>query len=114
MLTWILSSYLTNTVFTRCALSRLRPTLVALLKREDKGTHISTDSGRPALFLFDVQPVPMFTCPHCGFRTSIFGAIKFASIEFGRAKCDHCEQEFMIVNNVAMTKEEYRKGGKVQ
>jgi hypothetical protein len=55
-----------------------------------------------------------FTCPHCGLKTTIFGASKFASIEFGRARCDHCEREFMIVNNVSMTEEEYRKESNIQ
>jgi transcription elongation factor Elf1 len=58
--------------------------------------------------------VPTFSCPHCGLETSVFGASKFATIVFGRARCDHCRQEFLIVNDIAVTEEEYRKESKIQ
>jgi transcription elongation factor Elf1 len=58
--------------------------------------------------------IPAFSCPNCGLKTSVFGASKFAAIVFGRARCDHCGQEFLIVNDVAVTEEEYRKESKIQ
>jgi hypothetical protein len=38
----------------------------------------------------------------------------FDTIDFGRATCDHCKQEFMIVNDIPMTVQQYRQDSKVQ
>jgi transposase-like protein len=54
-----------------------------------------------------IMPVPMLKCPNCGRQTSVFGASKFAKVDFGRARCEHCQQEFVIVNNIPMTEQEY-------
>jgi hypothetical protein len=51
----------------------------------------------------------MFTCPYCGRRTTVFGSSDIDSIAYGRAKCDHCAQEYMIVNDVPMTEKEYQE-----
>jgi transcription elongation factor Elf1 len=56
----------------------------------------------------------MFTCPYCGRRTTLFGASDIESIAYGRAKCDHCGQDYMIVNDIPMTEKEYDEGRKSQ
>lgn len=51
-------------------------------------------------------------CPHCKEQTRVPGG--FDEIRMGWATCDHCLSEFLIVDNVPMTEEQYRKGGRVQ
>ena len=58
--------------------------------------------------------IEVFTCPHCGRQTRVFGAEQFDTIEMGRGMCTHCGQEFLIVNDIAMTEQQYREGSKVQ
>jgi transposase-like protein len=54
----------------------------------------------------------MVTCPHCKEQTSIPGGFDY--IDAGRFACEHCRSEFLIINNVPMTEEQYRQGSKVQ
>ena len=51
----------------------------------------------------------MFTCPHCGRKTLVFCEDQFETIEMGRETCEHCQQEFLIVNDVPMTEQEYQQ-----
>jgi hypothetical protein len=44
----------------------------------------------------------MFTCPHCGRQTAVFGADQLHD-RHGPGTCEHCEQEFLIVNDIPMT-----------
>jgi hypothetical protein len=32
----------------------------------------------------------------------------------GRETCTHCGEEFLIVNDIAMTEQQYRDGSKIQ
>jgi hypothetical protein len=51
-------------------------------------------------------------CPHCKEQTSIPGG--FDSIEVGIFTCDNCHAEFLIIDDVAMTEEQYRQRSWVQ
>lgn len=51
-------------------------------------------------------------CPHCGEITGIGGASLFETISMSRKKCEQCGEEFLIVNDVPMTEEEYEKKSK--
>jgi rRNA maturation protein Nop10 len=55
-----------------------------------------------------------FSCPHCGRQTEVFGADRFDSIDMGRETCTQCGQEFLIVNDIPMTEQQYRDGSKIQ
>jgi transposase-like protein len=56
----------------------------------------------------------MLICPHCGRQTAIPCAAEFAFIEVGRFTCEHCEKEFLALDNVPMTEEGYAAKNKVQ
>jgi transcription elongation factor Elf1 len=56
----------------------------------------------------------MFTCPRCGRKTAVFGADQFDTVDMGRGTCEHCHQEFLIVNDIPTTEDEYRLGRKIQ
>ena len=51
----------------------------------------------------------MFTCncPHCGEQTGVGTAALFDSILMSRKQCEKCGREFLIVNDVPMTQEQY-------
>jgi uncharacterized protein YbaR (Trm112 family) len=51
----------------------------------------------------------MFLCPYCRSETEVIGAAEFATIDIGRAICDHCGGEFLIIDNVPMKLEQYAK-----
>jgi uncharacterized protein YbaR (Trm112 family) len=51
----------------------------------------------------------MFLCPYCRAETEVIGAAEFATIDVGRAICDNCREEFLIIDNVPMRLEQYRK-----
>jgi rRNA maturation protein Nop10 len=36
------------------------------------------------------------------------------TIDMGRETCTHCGQEFLIVNDIPMTEQQYRDGSKIQ
>jgi transposase-like protein len=55
---------------------------------------------------------PMVTCPHCKDQTKIPGG--FDSIDVGRFTCEQCRSEFLIIDNVPMTEEQYRQGTRLQ
>ena len=50
----------------------------------------------------------MVICPHCRAQTSILGG--FDSIDAGRFTCEHCLTEFLVIDNVPMSEEQYRRG----
>jgi transcription elongation factor Elf1 len=52
--------------------------------------------------------VIMFNCPYCKAETDVVGTADFATIDLGRAICEHCGKEFIIVENLPMTEEQYR------
>jgi hypothetical protein len=67
-------------------------------------TRTSTDAcGSP------VSCTPCSSAPYCQAETEVIGAAEFATIDVGRAICDNCREEFLIINNVPMTLEQYRK-----
>jgi hypothetical protein len=41
-------------------------------------------------------------------------AVEFESIAIGRLTCDHCEREFLVIDNVPMTEAQYTVKGKIQ
>jgi len=51
----------------------------------------------------------MFKCPHCGQETHDPKAALFDSIFMARVTCQHCLREFLVVDNVPMTEEQYRQ-----
>ncbi len=57
------------------------------------------------------QYCAVFLCPYCGRTTSVFPE-KFSTMDVDRNICEHCGKEILIVNDIPMTEEEYRKGGK--
>jgi len=46
-------------------------------------------------------------CPYCKKETSIGTAALFDTVFMSRKICDQCGREFMIVNDVGMTQEQY-------
>jgi transposase-like protein len=54
------------------------------------------------LHYVEVPKMAMLTCPHCGQRTTIACAEEFAFIDVGRFTCEHCEKEFLVLDNVPM------------
>jgi len=48
-------------------------------------------------------------CPHCKQETGIGTAALFDTVLMSRKTCDKCGREFLIVNDVPMTKEQYKK-----
>lgn len=51
----------------------------------------------------------MFTCPYCKEETNVAGCADFATIDIGRAICEHCGKEFIIIENFPMTEAQYRE-----
>lgn len=54
----------------------------------------------------------MVLCPHCKAQTAI--PCGFDTIDVGRFTCEHCLTEFLIIDNVPMTEEQYQQGSQVQ
>lgn len=50
----------------------------------------------------------MFTCPYCKEKTEVPGAANFWMVDAANAACEHCGRDFVIVDNLAMTEEQYR------
>jgi len=48
-------------------------------------------------------------CPYCKLETGIGTAALFDTVLMSRKTCDKCGREFLIVNDVPMTKEQYKK-----
>ena len=46
-------------------------------------------------------------CPHCKQETAIGAAALFDTVFMSRKTCEKCGREFLIVNNVPMTPEQY-------
>jgi hypothetical protein len=46
-------------------------------------------------------------CPYCKKETSIGTAALFDTVFMSRKICDQCDREFLIVNDVPMTQEQY-------
>jgi hypothetical protein len=46
-------------------------------------------------------------CPHCGEETGISSAAIFAAVYLSRQQCEHCEEEFLIVDDVPMRQAQY-------
>jgi transposase-like protein len=51
-------------------------------------------------------------CPYCKLATHIPGG--FDSIDVGRFNCQHCFEEFLVIDGIPMTQEQYRQRNKVQ
>jgi transcription elongation factor Elf1 len=49
----------------------------------------------------------VFPCPYCEKETDVTCGADFATIDIGRAVCEHCGKEFIIVENYPMTEEQY-------
>jgi transposase-like protein len=45
-------------------------------------------------------------CPYCKLQTNIPGG--FDEIDVGRFTCELCRSEFLIIDNVPMTQEQYQ------
>jgi len=58
--------------------------------------------------------VLVIICPHCGQEADDPKAALFDSISMGRLTCQHCGREFLVVDDVPMTEEQYRRGNAVQ
>jgi hypothetical protein len=48
-------------------------------------------------------------CPSCGEQTHIGIAGVFEQVHIARTECEHCRIEFLIVDDVPMTREQYEK-----
>ena len=48
-------------------------------------------------------------CPHCGKETHTPKAALFGEVMMGRETCERCGQEFLIVDDAPMTREQYKK-----
>jgi len=46
-------------------------------------------------------------CPYCNQETGIGTAALFDTVLMSRKTCDKCGREFLIVNDVPMTQEQY-------
>jgi hypothetical protein len=46
-------------------------------------------------------------CPHCHEETGIGSAALFDTILMSRKRCEKCAREFLIVNGIPMTPEQY-------
>jgi len=55
--------------------------------------------------------VSMLTCicPYCKQETGLGTAALFDSVLMSRKTCENCGREFLIVNDVSMTEEQYRQ-----
>jgi transposase-like protein len=51
-------------------------------------------------------------CPHCQQETGIGTAALFDHVFMSRTKCERCGKEFLIVNGVPMTREQYARRSK--
>jgi hypothetical protein len=60
------------------------------------------------------QNVPVISCPHCGQEADDPKAALFDSISMARLTCQHCRQESLVVDDVPITEEQYRRGNIVQ
>jgi DNA-directed RNA polymerase subunit RPC12/RpoP len=54
-----------------------------------------------------------YICPHCGQDANDPKADLFDSISMGRLTCANCAREFLVVDDVPMTEEQYRQGNRV-
>jgi hypothetical protein len=45
--------------------------------------------------------MPYAHCPHCGQKTTFPCAAEFDWIDVGRFTCEHCEPEFLVIDNIA-------------
>jgi len=54
----------------------------------------------------------MFICPHCGKETHDPKAALFDRVMMGRSTCEHCGNEFLIVEGVPVTESAYRDATK--
>jgi hypothetical protein len=50
-------------------------------------------------------------CPHCHQETGIGTAAAFGHIFMSRKRCEKCGREFLIVIDIPMTEEQYRRLG---
>lgn len=50
----------------------------------------------------------MFACPYCKERTEVPGAANFWMVDAANATCEHCRRDFVIVDSVPITEEQYR------
>jgi uncharacterized protein (DUF983 family) len=50
-----------------------------------------------------------YVCPHCKQETGVGTAALFDTVLMSRKACDKCGREFLIVNDVPMTAEEYHR-----
>jgi hypothetical protein len=49
-----------------------------------------------------------FAWPYCKEQTNVPGAADFWMVEVGRATCEHCGKDFLVVENMPMTEEQYK------
>jgi hypothetical protein len=54
-----------------------------------------------------------YVCPHCGKDSNDPKASLFDSIKIGRFTCAPGAREFLVVNDVPMTEQQYLQGNKV-
>jgi len=50
-----------------------------------------------------------YICPYCKLATGIGTAAMFDTVLMSRKTCDKCGRQFLIVNDVPMTEEQYKK-----
>jgi hypothetical protein len=51
----------------------------------------------------------VFPCPYCKNQTKVPGATPFTTIFVAKATCQQCSKEFIVVDNVPLTQEQYRE-----
>jgi uncharacterized protein YbaR (Trm112 family) len=54
----------------------------------------------------------MLACPYCHRQTTIPGDYEIESIDIGRFTCDHCDREFLVIDNVPVIEAERKKAPK--
>jgi uncharacterized protein YbaR (Trm112 family) len=58
--------------------------------------------------LFMANHLEMFNCPYCKQQTNAPMAARFAAIDVMRANCENCDKEFVIVESLPVTEEQYQ------
>jgi len=53
-------------------------------------------------------------CPHCKQETGIGTAALFDHVFMSRKRCEKCGKEFLIVDGIAMTEEQYSARGRLE
>jgi len=55
------------------------------------------------------QTIRVFPCPYRKKQTKVPGATPFTTIFLAKASCQACSKEFIVIDNVPLTQEQYRE-----